>query len=449
MDARTHHMLTSAAAPLLLKMATPNALAFAIQSSVSLAEVWIIGQLGTSALASIALAFPLLMLIQTMSGGAVGGAVTSAVARSLGGGERERAQQLMWHGLAVAAIGAGLFLALFLVGGRALIAFLGGRGEILEQAVDYCSVIFWGGLFMWLVSVVGSVFRGMGDMKLPAILMIGGAFLQVPLTAILVLGLFGAPQLGIVGAAYSAVISGLVISAIMLVILARPGRVIRLERKSLRFSKALFRDIFKVALPASMSPIFTIFIILSLTAMVATFGEAALAGYGIGSRIEFLLIPLVFGIGAAMTSLVGLSIGSGNLDRAEHIGWIGSAFAAGLTGVVGLVLALFPEAWIYAFTKDQVTFEAARSYIQIVGPFFAFQGLGLSLYFASQGAGAMKWPVIAILARVVLAVGGGYLLAFGLDMGLSGVFIGAAIAMTSFGLIIATSLKLGAWRSKA
>lgn len=449
MDARTHHMLTSAAAPLLLKMATPNALAFAIQSSVSLAEVWIIGQLGTSALASIALAFPLLMLIQTMSGGAVGGAVTSAVARSLGGGERERAQQLMWHGLAVAAIGAGLFLALFLVGGRALIAFLGGRGEILEQAVDYCTVIFWGGLFMWLVSVVGSVFRGMGDMKLPAILMIGGAFLQVPLTAILVLGLFGAPQLGIVGAAYSAVISGLVISAIMLVILARPGRVIRLERKSLRFSKALFRDIFKVALPASMSPIFTIFIILSLTAMVATFGEAALAGYGIGSRIEFLLIPLVFGIGAAMTSLVGLSIGSGNLDRAEHIGWIGSAFAAGLTGVVGLVLALFPEAWIYAFTKDQVTFEAARSYIQIVGPFFAFQGLGLSLYFASQGAGAMKWPVIAILARVVLAVGGGYLLAFGLDMGLSGVFIGAAIAMTSFGLIIATSLKLGAWRSKA
>ncbi|HCP65679.1 MAG TPA: MATE family efflux transporter, partial [Hyphomonadaceae bacterium] len=319
-------------------------------------------------------------------------------------------------------------------------------GEILEQAVDYCTVIFWGGLFLWLVSVVGAVFRGMGDMKLPAVLMVASAFLQVPLTAILVLGLFGAPQLGIVGAAYSAVISGFVVSVIMLVVLAREGRVIRLDRKYLSFSKALFRDIFKVALPASMSPIFTIFIILSLTAMVATFGEAALAGYGIGSRIEFLLIPLVFGIGAAMTSLVGLSIGSGNVDRAEHIGWIGSAFAAGLTGVVGLVLALFPSAWIYAFTKDQVTFEAARSYIQIVGPFFAFQGLGLSLYFASQGAGAMRWPVIAIFARVLLAVGGGWLLAFGLGLGLKGVFIGAAAAMATFGLIIAISLKLGAWR---
>lgn len=439
-------MLTSPAAPLLVRMATPNALAFAIQSSVSLAEVWIIGQLGTGALASIALAFPLLMLIQTMSGGAAGGAVTSAIARALGAGDRERAQQLIWHALALSALGAGLFLVLFSLFGRPLIAFLGGRGEILEQAVDYCTVIFLGGLFLWLVSVVGAIFRGMGDMKLPAVLMVASAFLQVPLTAILVLGLFGLPQLGIVGAAYSAVISGFVVSVIMLVVLAREGRVIRLDRKYLSFSKALFRDIFKVALPASMSPIFTIFIILSLTAMVATFGEAALAGYGIGSRIEFLLIPLVFGIGAAMTSLVGLSIGSGNVDRAEHIGWIGSAFAAGLTGVVGLVLALFPSAWIYAFTKDQVTFEAARSYIQIVGPFFAFQGLGLSLYFASQGAGAMRWPVIAIFARVVLAVGGGWLLAFGLDLGLKGVFIGAAAAMATFGLIIAISLKLGAWR---
>ncbi|MFN9015519.1 MAG: MATE family efflux transporter [Hyphomonadaceae bacterium] len=449
MDERTHHMLTSTAAPLLLRMATPNALAFAIQSSVSLAEVWIIGQLGTGALASIALAFPLLMLIQTMSGGAAGGAVTSAIARALGAGDRERAQQLIWHALALSALGAGLFLVLFLLGGRSLIAFLGGRGEILEQAVDYCAVIFWGGLFVWLVSVVGAVFRGMGDMKLPAVLMVASAFLQVPLTAILVLGRLGAPQLGIVGAAYSAVISGFLVSVIMLMILAREGRVIQLHRKYLSFSKALFRDIFRVALPASMSPIFTIFIILSLTAMVATFGEAALAGYGIGSRIEFLLIPLVFGIGAAMTSLVGLSIGSGNIDRAEHIGWIGSAFAAGLTGVVGLALALFPSAWIYAFTNDQVTFEAARSYIQIVGPLFAFQGLGLSLYFASQGAGAMRWPVIAILARVVLAVGGGWFLAFGLDLGLKGVFIGAAAAMATFGLIIAITLKLGAWRRGA
>lgn len=448
MDDRTQLLLTSPPASLLVKLATPNALAFMIQSSVSMAEVWFIGRLGTSALASIALAFPLLMLVQTMSGGATGGAVTSAIARALGAADRDKAQQLIWHALAVAAVGAGVFLAVFLLLGQSLLAFLGGSGDVLKQATDYCMVLFTGGLFVWLMGVVGAVFRGMGDMKLPALLMIVSAVVQVPLSGVLVLGLFGAPQLGIVGAAVSAVASGFLISSIMLLILARPGRAIQLDVSAISFSKALFADIYKVALPASLSPLLTILIILSLTAMVATFGEAALAGYGIGSRIEFLLIPLVFGIGAAMTSLVGLSIGAGKIDRAEKIGWTGSAFAAGLAGAVGVVLALFPEAWIYAFTSDVATFEAACDYITIVGPFFAFQGLGLSLYFASQGAGTVTWPIIATIVRVILAIGGGWLLAFWLDMGLQGVYVAAAAAMATFGIIIAISLKLGAWRGQ-
>ena len=180
--------------------------------------------------------------------------------------------------------------------------------------------------------------------------------------------------------------------------------------------------------------------------MVATYGEAALAGYGIGSRIEFLLIPLVFGIGAAMTSLVGLSVGAGNIDRAEHIGWTGGFFAACLAGVVGVLLAFFPGVWISAFTDDPATFEASRTYILIVGPFFAFQGLGLSLYFASQGAGAMRWPIAATIVRFGFAVGGGWLLGFSFGMGLEGIFIGAAAAMLLYGVMIAASLKLGAWR---
>lgn len=446
MDERTRHLLTAPPAPLLVRMATPNSLAFVIQSSVSLIEVWFIGQLGTSALASIALAFPLLMLMQAMSGGALGGAVSSSIARALGAGDRDRAHKLIWHALAIAAMGSSLFLIVYLLFGRELLALLGGTGEILDQAAAYCLVLFVGGLFVWLIGVVGAVFRGMGDMKFPALLMVISAFIQVPLSGVLVLGLFGLPQLGIVGAAISTVATGFLVSTVMLFVLSRPSHVIQLDRQFIAFSKPLFQDIFKVALPASLSPLLTIFGILFLTAMVATFGEAALAGYGIGSRIEFLLIPLVFGIGAAMTSLVGLSIGAGNVDRAEHIGWTGGLFAGALAGVVGLLLALFPDIWISAFTDDPATFEASRTYILIVGPFFAFQGLGLSLYFASQGAGAMRWPIGATIVRFIFAVGGGWALAFSFDMGLEGIFIGAAAAMLLYGVMIAASLKLGAWR---
>ena len=427
-------------------MATPNAIAFAVQGFVSMGEVWFIGQLGTSSLAAIALSFPLLMLIQTMAGGAVGGAVTSSIARALGGGDLPRAEKLIWHALAVTLGGVIIFLLLYILFGDFLLSFLGGTGMVLDQARNYCLVLFSGGMFIWLVSIVGAIFRGMGDMKFPAKLMILGALIQIPLSGVLVLGLFGLPLLGIVGAAVSAVISGLLVSSIMLFRLAKGSQKLKIRWSACQFSSKLFHDILNVAVPASLSPIFTVTTILSLTAIVGRFGEAALAGYGIGSRVEFLMIPLVFGLGAAMTSMVGTNVGAGNIERAEKIGWIGSSLAALLSGSVGLILAIFPLAWVPLFTSDLQTIEAAKMYIQIVGPFFAFQGFGLSLYFASQGAGTMLWPIIATIFRVIVAIAGALYLAFALEYGLQGVYIAAASGMIVFGIIIGIALKLGAWR---
>ena len=446
MDERTKTMLTAAPGPLLIRMATPNALAFLIQSSVSMAEVWFIGRLGTVSLAAIALAFPLLMLIQTMAGGAVGGAVTSAIARAIGAGDMARAEKLVWHSLALALIGFLFFLLMYLVFGELLLVFLGGQGAILEQSQTFCLILFSGGLFLWLMSIVGAIFRGMGDMKFPAVLMIMSAFIQVPLSGALVLGGLGLPQLGIAGAAVSAIVSSILVSILMLIRLIWGSQSLKLHWAAFGFSKALFQDILKVAIPASLSPILTVTTILSLTAIVGRFGESALAGYGIGSRIEFLMIPLVFGLGAAMTSLVGINVGADNIARAERIGWIGSLLAAALSGSVGIFLALFPNLWIPAFTTDPATFEAAKLYIQIVGPCFAFQGLGLSLYFASQGAGTVTWPIIGTIVRVVVAVVGALYLAFELELGLQGVYFAAAAGMILFGCIIAIALKLGMWR---
>jgi putative MATE family efflux protein len=446
MDARTTAMLESPPGPLLIRMATPNAVAFIIQGSVSLAEVWFIGQLGTSALAAIALAFPLLMLTQTMAGGAVGGAVTSAIARAVGSGDLLRAEKLIWHALAVTFGGAMLFLALYLCFGTPLLLFLGGAGLTLEQAQDYCLVLFCGGIFLWSLSIIGAIFRGTGDMKFPALLMIIAAFIQVPLSGLLVLGLFGFPQLGILGAAISAITGGVVVSSIMLFKLANGSQNLKIKWSACQLSLPLFRDIFKVALPASLSPILTVTTVLALTAIVSRFGESALAGYGIGSRIEFLMIPLVFGLGAAMTAMVGTNVGAGNIERAEKIGWIGSSFAAAISAVVGLTLALLPSLWIPAFTSDPETYEAAKLYIQILGPCFAFQGFGLSLYFASQGAGTVTWPIIATILRVLIAVAGALFLAFSLNYGLQGVYIAAAAGMIVFGVVIGIALKLGAWR---
>jgi putative MATE family efflux protein len=447
MDQRTQQLLTAPAMTLLLSMSAPNSVAFLIQASVSMAEVWFIGRLGSASLAAIALVFPLLMLFQTLSGGAMGGAVASAIARALGAGDLQRAETLIWHALALAAMGAVALLVVFLLAGSEFLRFLGGSGSVLEQALSYSYVLFFGGIFVWLVGVVSAIFRGMGNMRFPAAMMILSAFVQVPLSGLLITGAFGAPKLGVMGAAVSAVISSILLAAVMLIRLAGDSGQIRLTKPAAVFRRHHFADILQVALPASLSPLMTVATIIILTAIVGRFGEQALAGYGIGSRIEFLLIPLVFGIGASMTSLVGVGIGAGDIKRAEHIGTVGGLGAAGLAGGIGLILAVQPELWIPYFSQDPVVQDAATRYIQIVGPWFAFYGLGLVLYFGSQGAGAMGWPVVALSLRAVICVGGAVLLTESFDTGIDGVFYAVALSMVAYGVIMFCALKLGAWRN--
>lgn len=431
---------------MLLRMATPNAFGFFVQASVSMIEAWYIGQLGTTSLAAIALVFPALMLMQMLSGGAIGGAVTSAIAQALGRGNVERAQGLVWHAIAIAFAGAAVFFLLNLFLGGPLLVTLGAGGAVLEQATTYAGILFAGSFFIWLMALLGAVFRGMGDMKTPALMMIGGAMVQIPLSGALILGWFHTPQLGIAGGAVSVIVVSALNCMILLWRLTQGRVTVPLRRAALRLRPDLFADILRVGALASLSPIFVVLTIGLLNSVMGNFGTAAIAGYGIGARLEFLLIPLVFGLGASMTSLVGFNIGAGHVERAERIGWIGGTSAAVLTGSVGLVLAIAPGLWMELFTRDPATYAAGATYLRIAGPAFFFQGLGLSLYFASQGAGTVLWPVVATILRFLVAAGVAAAGVRWFGLGLSFVCACIAAAMVVYGVLTAASLRFGAWR---
>jgi len=445
-DNRTQEFLTQPVMPLLIRMSAPNTVAFFIQSIVVLTEVWFISKLGTNSLAAVALAFPLLMITQTMSGGALGGAITSAIARSMGANDIDKAERLIWHSVVISLGGALTFLLFFLLFGEQLLFLLGGRGDILKESYTYCSYLFLGGLILWLSGSMSAVLRGMGNMRFPATLMICTSFLQVFLSGGFILGWYGFPQIGVPGAAIATLISASVMVVIIFLKLLSKSIPVKLRMKQLILSRDLFNNIFEVAIPASVSPLLTVGTILVLTGLVGTFGTEALAGYGIGSRVEFLMIPLIFGIGTAMTSIVGANIGAKNIIRAETVGIYGGTSAGVVSIFIGLTLALFPDAWIQFFTDDMKAFEVTKLYIQIVGPFYIFQGIGLSLYFASQGANAMKWPTIATIARFLIASIGGGISVHWLGFGIGSIFISSAIAMMIFGTMIFVSIKKGAWR---
>ncbi len=442
----TEEMLEGPIPPLLVRLASPNVLAFFIQSSVSIAEGWYVGKLGTVSLAGLALVFPLLMLMQMMSGGALGGAVASAVARAVGKRSVDRGEALIWHGLVLALAGTALFGLAYFGFGDAILRLLGGRGQILVEARSYATVLFSGCVMIWVANTLASVYRGMGAMKYPAALMVLGVGLQVPLSGALILGWGPFPHLGIAGAAVSAITSATLISVLLLGPLVFGNPSVKLRLGAMRFQAALFKDILRVGLLASVSPFLSVFTVLCITSLVSRFGPAALAGYGIGARLEFLLIPLIFGIGAALTAMVGMNMGAGNLNRALRIGWTGAAAAGLLSGIIGLGVAVWPDGWIGLFSKDPAVLAAGASYLRIVGAVYLFQGVGLSLYFASQGAGTVLWPVSAGVLRMLVTVGGASVAVRMLGMGLSSIFILTAAGMALYGVVTALSILLGAWR---
>lgn len=432
---------------LMLTMATPNALAFLVQASVNMTEVWYVGQLGTTSLAAMGFVFPGLMLMQMLSGGAMGGSMASAVARSLGRGAEETAQQLLWHGIVIALLAGLLFLSIYHTFGKTLLVMLGAEGEALEQAMAYGSVVFTGGAAIWLTNIVSGMFRGMGEMRIPAAVMAGSGLVQVLLSGCLILGWFGAPELGLLGAAISITSIAVFSALIGLAILTTSMVPVRLSWAHFKLRTALFKDIFSVGALASITPFLTIASIMIVTGLISEYGEAMVAGYSIGARLEFLLVPMIFGFGSAMNTMVGMNIGAGNLQRAEHIAFVGGTCAASITGVVGIFLALFPEAWIGLFTDDPTTIASGARYLQISGWAFAFQGMGLALYFACQGAGRIFWPVVSNFVRFGLSTGGALMVVYVFDASVDWIFVCLALGMVCYGAITAGSIWLGGWRN--
>lgn len=432
--------------PTLARLAAPNMVGFLVGSGVMVAEMWFVGQLGTHALAGLALGYPLYMLVMMLSAGALGGAMAAAVARAVGAGLTRKAEDLGWHAIIIAVAVAGFFTGAYLLFGAAFYRLLGGTGNSLAAAIAYSDVVLVGGGAIWLNNTLSSILRGSGDMKTPALGMLGAAALQIPLGGALSLGWGPFPELGIAGVAWAALIAFGASSLYLALRLfsGRSGIRLPLAPPPLRWS--LFREILAVGGIASLSPILTVTTVVLLTALVSRFGEAALAGLAIASRLEFLLIPIIFGIGAAMIAMVGANMGAGQLARAHRIGWTGGLAAAAIAGAIGTATALWPGAWAGIFTEAEPVRLAAALYLTVVGPFYAFHGLGLSLYFASQGAGAVAWPVVFTAVRLVVTAGGGYLAVETLEFGFEALPVVVAASMVVLGLGNAAAIYAGAWR---
>lgn len=444
MNPRTRMLLEGPIASTLIKLAIPNILVMGAQASAGLIETYFIGKLGTDALAGMALVFPIVMLMQMTSAGAMGGGIASAIARALGARRTQDANALVMHALLIGCAFAALFMLAILGGGRWLYGEMGGTGAALEAAMVYSNWVFAGAVLVWVFNSLAAVIRGTGNMSLPANVMVVGTLFLIPASPLLIFGWGPLPGMGIAGGALALLLfyAGGCVALVAYLMSRRSLLRPSFRRADLRWP--LFSDILRVGLVGAVSTFATNLSIGVATALVGGFGTAAIAGYGTASRLEYLLVPLVFGIGAPLLSMVGTCIGAGDRERALRATWIGAAIAAGMTEVIGLLAAIFPHAWLSLFNSDPAMLESGALYLRTVGPVYGFFGVGLVLYFASQGAGKLLWPVIGNIARLAVAAIGGWI-ALRAGGGLLSVFAAQAVALVVYGVINSWAIAGGAW----
>ncbi|TCZ59703.1 MATE family efflux transporter [Roseicella aquatilis] len=426
-----------------LALAAPTTLVAAVQSLCQLVEPWLAARQGTAALAGWAVVLPFALLLQQMSTGAMGGGVVSAIARALGARRPEEASALVLHAVVIALL-FGLAYAVLLAGfPREILGLIGGP-EAAEAAAGYCAWLFGAGAIpAWLANTLASVLRGGGRHALASRVLLLAWLLYVPLAW----ALMEPAGLGLPGAGIAFALTMTAATLGMAAVVLRGGAGFR-PRLRVRLQGALFGRILSVGLIAcAMATVANLTTIL-VTARIARHGAAAVAAYGVSARLEFLMVPLAFGVGSALTALVGRSVGAGDWATARRTAWAGALMALAVTAGVGLLVALFPATTARVFSGDPQVVAIATSALSIIGWALPGFGVGMALYFAAMGAGRMAGPVAAALSRIALAVGGGWVLSDLLGFGLPGQFAAVALGITAYGLITAASVRPGVWRAR-
>jgi putative MATE family efflux protein len=442
-SSRTAAFLHGPIMPTLIRLSWPNILVMLAQASTGLIETWWISHLGTDALAGMAVVFPVVMLMQMMSQGAMGGGISSAIARALGAGRRGDADALVLHAILINVVFGAFFSLLVLSLGPSLYRVLGGQGGSLDAALRYSNVVFAGVILLWVMNGLASVIRGTGNMLVPALVMCGGVVLLVPLSPLLIFGIGPFPALGVAGGATALLlyyVGGIAVFT-WYILSGRNAAHLRWVRPQW----TLFRDILRVGVVAAITSLQTNLTVAITTSLVgAWFGSAEIAGYGTGARLEYMMGPLVFGIGSTLVAMVGTNIGAGQQARALRIAFIGAAASFALTEAIGVAAAIWPEAWLRLFDPNPEMLASGSAYLHAVGPFYGFYGLGFALYFASQGAGRLLWPLLAGLLRLLVATVGGWL-ALRLTGSEGWLFTALAVGLVLYGILIPVSIVRGAW----
>jgi putative MATE family efflux protein len=312
---------------------------------------------------------------------------------------------------------------------------MGGRDEMLSDALAYATVALGGAVCICVSNLLGNAVRGTGNMSFPAAVLIGAVIVHIAVSPVLIFGFGPLPALGPAGAGWGLVIPFAGGSVVMIWYL-RSRAIVRLNFRGMTPRWELFTDILKVGVPGLINIAITNLSVVMLTGIAGQLGRNTALGYAMGARLEYILQPIAFGFGSAMVAMVGTNWGAHQYRRAREIAWTGAATVALLCGTIGLIVAFQPRLWIGLFSDDAEVARLGALYLRIVGPAYLCFGLGLGLFYVMQGVGRGVVAMNANALRLMTSAGCGVVAIYWFDLGAAGVFAAAAVGFCVYAALL-------------
>lgn len=418
--------------PTIAGLAWPMFLALMAMVGFNAVDTWYVGRLGKDELAALSFTFPVVMTVGSVSLGlGVGGA--AAISRALGAGDHAGSQRLTTHllllGVALAIVVAPLGHLVV----SELFSLLGARGEVHDGVVSYMRVWFSGLLFIFVPMAGNNALRGTGDTRTPSVIMLCALVMNMILDPLLIFGPGPFPALGLQGAAYATVASRALTLLLSLFVLHRRGLIFwgRVRVPALLRS---WRTILRVGMPAAVTNVIVPASLVVVTGMIATFGDAVVAGYGVAGRIEMIAVLTMHSVASVMVPFVGQNAGAHHWERIARALTLSHRFAYGWGAAFFVVAYIAAPTFVRAFNDDPEVVRAGAAYLRFVGISYGLQG---ALLISSAAFNGLNKPrpafVLAVLRMFLLYLPLAWL--GSRFFGLEGIFAAGAIANGSAGLL--------------
>jgi len=429
----------------IIYLAIPLIIGSTMHITQSLIDMFWVGRLGSEALAAVAMGYTIIMVVVPLIFGIATGTI-SLVSQNIGAKRQVDADNVATQSILIALISSFILAVVGYIFAPIFLKILGAQNHVLALGSGYLRILFLGSVTMFIMFLGSATLQGTGDVIIPMILMVLANVLNIILDPILIFGL-GVPAMGVSGAALATVLSQAVSCVIILYILFKGHSHVHIRLKEFYLKPKIVWDILRIGVPSSLQLFFRMLMRVVLMGIVAAFGTYAVAAYGIGMRLQMVMLMPAFALGTTAATLVGQNLGAGKVNQAKRSALMATGIDLGIMLTLGILFFIFAPNIVSIFDKTPEVIAIGTNYFRITALFYSFIAFGIVLNRALSGAGDTVVPmIITFISLWIILIPLAIYLSRYTSLGLNGVWFAVAISTVVNGLLVLFWFLTGNWK---